>query len=575
MRYLRMLSNAVVAALFGVALLAVLVLQLNPRLPWRPGVVAGLVTVLAASYGGVLAALFYLAILARATFARERLSPGWLSLRILAWVCTVEAAAGAALMWANVDSFAPVLDVEAARRMTIGASAVSVSAFLLLVIAVLHYSFGRRGNRVGGTLFALTVAAALALPLAARGRALPEPPPPMPLALAPPSSTPSPRLHVILLDGASLEYIVPATAEGRLPHFGQLLDAGASLHLTTIRPTQPATVWTATMTGKAPSQNGVRSAERYRFLGGGDHAIELLPDRCFAHALVRWGWLEAESLASGDLLAHPLWRIVSAEGQRVRVVGVPLTAPVTPVNGVLVAEHTSRHAERLPGETEARVFPPALAARVSRPRAVDPPSSPEADGPVPVQLPTVRDAWYRHARAVLDEEPTPVLDVVRYDSLDVAGHYFLRYALPRAFGDVSPEERAKYGQAVARQYEVIDEEIGRLMAGLVPGDLLLVVSGFGMEAVSPARRVLARVLGDAELTGTHEGGPDGFLLAYGIDVAPGRRRVGSVLDVAPTALYFLGLPVARDMDGEPRTDLFRAEFVAERPVTFIPSYDRR
>ena len=34
----------------------------------------------------------------------------------------------------------------------------------------------------------------------------------------------------------------------------------------------------------------------------------------------------------------------------------------------------------------------------------------------------------------------------------------------------------------------------------------------------------------------------------------------------------IGLPVARDMDGYARADLFTREFAAERPVTFIPSY---
>jgi hypothetical protein len=48
-----------------------------------------------------------------------------------------------------------------------------------------------------------------------------------------------------------------------------------------------------------------------------------------------------------------------------------------------------------------------------------------------------------------------------------------------------------------------------------------------------------------------------------------------VLDVTPTVLYFLGLPVARDMDGYARADIFTREFAAERPITFIPSCDAR
>jgi hypothetical protein len=47
-----------------------------------------------------------------------------------------------------------------------------------------------------------------------------------------------------------------------------------------------------------------------------------------------------------------------------------------------------------------------------------------------------------------------------------------------------------------------------------------------------------------------------------------------VVDLATTILYFLGLPVGRDMDGFARTDLFTAAFSVDRPVTYIPSYGR-
>jgi hypothetical protein len=63
-------------------------------------------------------------------------------------------------------------------------------------------------------------------------------------------------------------------------------------------------------------------------------------------------------------------------------------------------------------------------------------------------------------------------------------------------------------------------------------------------------------------------------MAYGSSVAPGRPQRASVLDLAPTVLYYLGLPVARDMDGYARPDIFRASFIATRPITFIPTYGR-
>ena len=42
---------------------------------------------------------------------------------------------------------------------------------------------------------------------------------------------------MILLDGASLEYIWPRIAEGGLPNFARLLRTGASMDVATVRPT--------------------------------------------------------------------------------------------------------------------------------------------------------------------------------------------------------------------------------------------------------------------------------------------------------------------------------------------------
>ena len=123
-----------------------------------------------------------------------------------------------------------------------------------------------------------------------------------------------------------------------------------------------------------------------------------------------------------------------------------------------------------------------------------------------------------------------------------------------------------------RYYSFIDAELGIALGALRAGDLLLVVSGFGMQPLNPAKKLFARLLGDPDYSGTHERAPDGFLLAYGDAVQPGRPQRGSIVDVTPPILYFFGLPVARDMDGFARSDLFTRDFTAERPVTFIPSY---
>ena len=118
----------------------------------------------------------------------------------------------------------------------------------------------------------------------------------------------------------------------------------------------------------------------------------------------------------------------------------------------------------------------------------------------------------------------------------------------------------------------LDEEIGpRETVHVAPDDLLLVISGYRLESPSPFVRFRDRLVDDAGLA-AEASRSDGFMLAYGRHVSPGRKTVGAIVDVLPTVLYYLGLPVGRDMDGFARTDLFVETLTNERPVSFIRSY---
>jgi hypothetical protein len=183
-----------------------------------------------------------------------------------------------------------------------------------------------------------------------------------------------------------------------------------------------------------------------------------------------------------------------------------------------------------------------------------------------------RDLLYSRIARTFQAERRPRFVALRYEGLDVVGHHYLRFTQQPAPRGVAEAARRRFAQAIERYYGLIDAEVGRALDGMRPGDLVAVVSGFGMHRTNPMKRAVSRVLREADLTGTHERAPDGFLLAYGSAVQHGRPQRGSIVDVTPTLLYFFGLPVALDMDGFARSDLFTREFTTERPITFIPSY---
>lgn len=583
MRYLRMLTNSAVIGLLGAAYLTVVVLQLNPHLPLTPRFAGSLFATLALFYGAHLSVLCYGLIVARQLVVAEVLSPGWVSVRLLAWLGAATCGVASALMWFNLESFRATLAEEAARRMATGAIATTACAAAMFALAIVHYSARRRGGGLSAVVLTFTMCASIALPLTARGWGAPPPLNARRLDLMydRPVAEDPPRVVILAIDGASLDYIAPAAAAERLPNFGKLLDAGAAMHLATLKPTQPGPVYGAMVTGKYPPSSGVRSAATYQIA---PHlaAIELLPDLCFSHLLVRFGLVTEVPNTSAALRARPLWSIASAFGLAVGVVGMPLTYPVEAVRGFIVSDRL--HTALAPALDEPPVTYPAEVLGLAREIAST--DGGEAPAVVPAALasandldtigraPTPHDRLYSLIAAQLRRQYSPAVMVVRYQGLDTVAHYFLRYAMPRDFGDVSEEERRRYGQVLNRYYAYLDGEIGAAIDSLRPQDLLLVVSGFGMQPVSLGKRLLARAAGDPDLSGSHEQAPDGFLLAYGAQVQPGHLPLGSIVDVAPTVLYYMALPVGRDMDGYARTDIFRRDFTTERPITFIPTHER-
>jgi hypothetical protein len=390
----------------------------------------------------------------------------------------------------------------------------------------------------------------------------------------------APRVRMILLDGASLSLVRERAAAGRLPNFGKMLDRGAVMDLATLKPTQAEPVWAAAATGKYSSKNGVRSNAVFRTDPDEVDAVDLLPDYCFAYGLVQQGYVTEHAANADSVRARAFWDIAAEDyGIASGIVRWPLTYPARLSRGYMISDQFHKGSSSPLRLADARNGMPTSAVEVAREVFDAEEFSVWPNTPAPDEVENdggALERWdrvYRDVARRLETLFSTRVSVIRYQGLDALSHIHWRSAEPGRFNPLTPDGAAG-AAALDLRYKEIDFEIGRVIDAQAPGDLLLVISGFGMERVSLTKRIVARILGRVDLTGSHEGAPDGFLIAYGTQVVHAELRRGAIVDVAPTVLYYLGLPVGRDMDGFARSDLFLRPYRREHPVTYISTHER-
>jgi len=583
---MRKLTNSLVASELTALLATELLFLLNPEVAHTWTSVLSVFSVFALTYG-VAASLGFWLLLSLVEIVRGRpLQPAWLSFPVLTWLLTLSLAAAAVLFWHNLVSLRPYLPAEARYLLAVAATVVSTAAAAFFVMGLFHYSFGRRGAFASYVLSAVSLAAAVTIPLLMRPLPAPEPSiPPMPLQDVPLSR----KLTLIGIEGASMSYVLRAVAEGKLPNFARLIESGASGPLRTLYPTESLAVWTSIATGKLPRQHGLKGFYRYRFPGVATH-FSLRPRGLDFRSLDRLELVQRSVTTSALRRTQPFWTILSGFGIDVGLVRWWGSYPADEIRGFVVSEYLHRQVrEKFQPPLPRLTYPEELFAGVSS-EVVFPESIDEEtlarfvdetvevendDFPWKAELTRALadDLTVRAIGNRLRKEREPEVFATYYFGLDGIGHYFTRYHEPERFGDVSDSEIRRYGRVVESYYRHLDAIVGEHMQERADNETLMILSGHGMEALSLGRRILAPLQGSLHLSGVHENAPDGLLLLHGPGIAAGRKLQGaSVVDVAPTLLYLMGLPLGQDMDGRLLTDCLEDELKRSQPVTFISSY---
>jgi predicted AlkP superfamily phosphohydrolase/phosphomutase len=578
----------VLAASAGAAGLCVLTLYLNPGLGLlRETVPLALCLFLPWVVAGTLS-LVAVAVAARALrpWARPRRAvvdgrPFFTSLVSLALFAT------AVLYWHNLLSYRHSIPVASLRALAASAVVISAGALVLLAVGADVVLFPRRPRPFAAALAVIVPALALAVPLALRpGPA--SPPPPVPVQLD--DLHPARRLVVVGIDGLGPADLADDPQGGRVPSLVRLVRRGAFGPLATLRPTDAPAIWTTMFTGRLPRDHGIESFYTYRlFASSSDWA--LLPKSTLVGLIERAGLVSRRPVTSASRRRRALWNVLDAFGIPAGLVRIWGTHPPETIQGFVLSPyfHVLRND---PQQAASTLHPPALLGEV-RARAVEARdldvallrelADVPASGASPLSDPSIAalasqalapDLTYMRAAGVLRAAYDPAFFAISFHGYDVAGHLFYRYAHPEAFGDVPPEDARRYGRVLDRYASLLGQWVGELSPEPRSGEVLVVLSGHGLEPSPLWRRLLGAFAGTRVASATHAAAPDGLFLAVGDGIRPGAAvHEASVLDVAPTLLYLMGLPVARDMEGRVLTEILEEDFARENPLTFIPSYE--
>jgi predicted AlkP superfamily phosphohydrolase/phosphomutase/tetratricopeptide (TPR) repeat protein len=367
------------------------------------------------------------------------------------------------------------------------------------------------------------------------------------------------RVLLIGWDAADWKVIRPLLADGKLPTLARLIDGGVSGNLATIQPMLSPMLWNSIATGKRADKHGICS-----FVGPLSDLSGIRP------------------IASTSRTCKAIWNILTQAGLASNVVSWFASHPAEPIRGSIVSDRYAaqsaawQEGAQLPAGT---VHPASLAEQLApfivSPRDLDAaallpfiPRAAEIDQEHDDRLAKLagivaRTSTVHAAACQLAQQDDWDFMAVYYSAIDEFGHHFMPYHPPHVAG-VSQRDAAIYGEAVAGCYQFQDMMLEALLAYAGPETTVVLVSDHGFH--HSERRPSADAWQHPE-TWHRE---FGVACIHGPGIRRGAPLHGAtLLDVTPTILALLGLPIGNDMDGRPWLEICAEPL----PVDYVESWE--
>ncbi len=395
------------------------------------------------------------------------------------------------------------------------------------------------------------------------------------------------KVLVIGFDGATWDLFEPAIEMGKMPRLQQLIAQGARSNLETIMPTLTPVIWTTIATGRLPEDHGVKAV------------VDIDPKT-----------REMRPLTSQSPKVKSFWHILSENEKSVSMVRWPVTWPVVQVNGEMVSDYAFQ------ASRPHRTWPSSLTDKVDTfqqkftlndiveltgiDRQAYQKLEPFWQWKLMVLLREFQlDIQFKNVALSLFKEEQRDLSAVYFYSLDALGHNFYQF-----LNASTDKESPDFSPLLMSWCNLYDSFLNELLKSIDPKTYVMICSDHGMNlALEPQKFLILsedtppEKLGEPQEdtlppgppfdsdpfsvalhftapSGEHNRKPDGIFLMSGPEIIKNQQipKV-HITEILPTILYLMNLPIADDMAGRPRLDLFNQDFISKRVVKRIPSYE--
>lgn len=344
------------------------------------------------------------------------------------------------------------------------------------------------------------------------------------------------KIIVLEMEGLTLDFIAPLSSEKRLPNFSHAMENGSWSMIKNFRPQDRKTLFASFETGKYPYKHkGFEHCYQFKYFSS---CLSLLPRFIFLYKLEMFGILEKKPMSSSS-------------------------------KGIISVLESSKHPFFLVEPSN----PQPTSESLLRFKNIigEFPKNPMTD--ILLNSFIQDESVFREAMSI-KEKSNPIYLHVFLSGLDTIEHRFWKFSRPEQPLWGEEENIPLYSMVIERYYDYYDSIIGSFLSAMKEDEILLIYSPHGMSPIPLWKRVLNFLYGSEEISAYHDNAPDGIAIFIGSGINKnGFQGEAKIVDIAPTLLYLMGFPVARDMDGNVIKRAIDPAVLKRNPIFFVRSFE--